>query len=448
MGYKPLTKEQYMEAREAGFSHQRIIEMEQKRKSLINEEPGFFEKVGDFLGLGGLAKGITQSIFFKTKEGKETLKRLERGEINQSEFDEIVGGGIAKPREVIGSAAQTGLTIATAGGAGTGGKLLTRAVKSAGLGMGFSAAGQLEKEGKVTPDVALLGATIGSAIPVGGALFKKASNALTQLLPERIVQSVLRQTPKAKLAGKDVSKFVLGNKRVGTANKLIDTSVKEISKLEKQIQTALKGENKKVINPRDIVNRVARRLNKEGGYFSSEELSDIISKLAPKSRALLQKEKLSPKIANNLLRKPIDDVLGERAFINSQIPFNKEVLRAFNNELRETVKTLVPTTRKLFETQAKEITLRDALIKQTTRKSGNSIFSLSDIIYGVGGFAGGGVPGTLGAVAAKRALQSTPFKTGSAVLLNQMGKIQPILDKLAPAERTIIMELIANSQKE
>lgn len=72
--------------------------------------------IGNFTGVNGLAKGLSQAIFLNlTPEGKQTLSDLQSGKITLDQFNNIVGGGLATSQEVLGSAGQTALTLGTAG---------------------------------------------------------------------------------------------------------------------------------------------------------------------------------------------------------------------------------------------------------------------------------------------------------------------------------------------
>ena len=141
--------------------------------------------------------------------------------------------------------------------------------------------------------------------------------------------------------------------------------------------------------------------------------------------------------------------LGDRGFLTAQLPFNKEVLKSFNRVLREQVKTNAPQTRPLFNIQSKEITLRDALLEKTTRQSGSQILSLTNILSFGAGATAGGLPGAAVGIGLRQAIQSTPFLTGAGVTLAKLGlvgqRIAPILQKLAPAERTIILNLLTGT---
>ena len=148
------------------------------------------------------------------------------------------------------------------------------------------------------------------------------------------------------------------------------------------------------------------------------------------------------------MRRGIDRTLGDRGFLTNQQTFNKEVLRAFTNTVRETVKSRGPKgIRKLFDNLSKEIRLRDTLLRRITADQGRQMLSFGDLIGGGIGAAAGGIPGAFAGAALRRAIQSTPFLTGAGVVLGQLGmagqKLSPLLQRLAPAERLIILNAIS-----
>lgn len=418
----------------------------QTTQAQVKKEP-FVQRFGRFLGLEGLGKGIGQAIFFQSPEGRRFLRDVEKSpELAQT----AVGTGaldIVKPTEVLGSAAQTALTVATAGGAGTAGKIIPRIFKTAGLGAGFAGGGQLQEEGKITPGRLTGGAVFGGALPVVGAGLGLTGRAITQMLPKRLIQSAVGQTKAVLLAGKDISEFVLQKRRMGTANQLIESSRRAIEKLGQQIQTNLQNVPEKTRVLRSgIISEVVKRINQEGGKINASEVTSVINKLAPQAKGFLSKPFLTLQEANKL-RQSLDKTLGDRAFLTTQLPFNKGVLRLFDSALRERVKDLAPAgTREIFSELSKEITLRNSLLERYAGRARNEVVNAFDLILAGGGFLGGGAPGGIGALAIKKGIQSPLGKTAIAQTFGFGGevgrKLQPILQKLNPAERTLILNLI------
>lgn len=183
--------------------------------------------ISDFVGTTGLGKGLAQAIFLNfTNEGKDTLKMLEEGKITPEQFDDIVGGGIATPKEVIGSAAQTGLTVAALGKSPlTSGSTITN---QGGRQFIKSAAKQVAKTGAITGGISAAkaasenksagqalkdgatGAMLGGGISAVGSVAKLAATkalpkllSFTSLVPETALETQMSAPGAAKIASKE-----------------------------------------------------------------------------------------------------------------------------------------------------------------------------------------------------------------------------------------------------
>lgn len=406
---------------------------------------GITDLLGSVTGTTGLAKGITQSILYNfTPEGKEVLRLANEGKITSEELDSIAGS-IATPKEIVGSAAQTGLSIATLGGAGMAGKLGTRIAKTAALGAGFGASSAFGKDEDIKGIAKQtgVGALTGGILPGVGAIFRGVGRHITETLPLRLVRSAVGQSKKALLGGKDISQFVLEKKKIGTARKLVNDSQKQIEQLNGVIQQNFERAPKTVrILTNEVLSSVRKEVNTEGGDISEKEIRNILSSLAPQVRGILKRNSLSLTEANRL-RQALDKTLGDRGFLVSQLPFNKDILRMFDNTLREKVKTLAPAgTRELFNELSKEITLRNALVEKIAQTSKNQILSLGDIIgISIGGLAGG-LPGGIIGIAGRRIAESTIGKTATAQGLKTFGQgIAPVSKRITPLVRAGILGL-------
>jgi len=401
--------------------------------------------IGNFLGVTGLAKGITQAIFLRTQAGKQTLRLFEEGKISQAEFENIIGGDIAKPSEVIGSAANTVLTIATAGGLGTAGGLARRTAVTAALGAGFGAAGELEATGKITGKGALTGAAFGAAIPLVGAGVKGLVNTITQKLPKRLVGSAFGK----EIEQKKLTEFVIRNKKIGSLDKLFKQSSNEINKLGDDVQKLL-GKARGTISLNDVVNSVVKDKNLAGAAIGPDEVARIVNKLAPQGKGLLAKGNLTPADANKL-RSLIDKTLGDRGFVATQLPFNKDVLKSFTNTLRNKVKSSVPQTKPIFSEMAKEIRFRNILEKKIPTEAGKQILTVGDFVVGGAGGAIGGIPGAAVGVFGRRIVGGPTAKVGAAVALERLGragaKAAPITKKIAPIGKAAALSGLAGAMR-
>lgn len=165
----------------------------------------------------------------------------------------------------------------------------------------------------------------------------------------------------------------------------------------------------------------------------------------PQTKKLLSQPSLTLTEANKL-RQLVDKTLGDRAFLGGQLTSDKIILKKFADNLRETVKQKAPEgTRALFAELSNEIRFRDNLLDRIAKRAGNQVLSFGDFIGGgLGGIFGGGIPGAVAGVTARRAIESVPFKIGSAKAINAITKISPIIDQMTPAQQTAIMTLIAD----
>lgn len=353
------------------------------------------------------------------------------------------------PVQVAGDVAAGAASIAGFKGVGSTGGVLRKAIESAGIGAGISGGKSVAEGdgiGEVIQDTAI-GAGTGAA--VSGA-FSSAEQILKgfRALPERLVRSATGQSKKQIMAGQDVSKYVIENRKVGTAEKLIRDSQSAIDKASSIIKENLKGSSEKVLID-DVFDSLAKSDEAINAEYTIDNLKDIIQQVAPQSKRLINKGTLTLEEANDL-RQLLDKTIGDRGFLMSQQTLNKEFLKNFSGALRERVKSQAPEgTRPAFNTLSNEIRLRNSLTEKMTAGSRNKILSLTDLLSATGGGVVGGLPGALATIAVNRVGQSTPVLTGTAVLVNSLDeKLTPILESLAPAVQTAIITAIVEAVSE
>jgi len=406
---------------------------EQDNRDLLEKGADFAEKYvpGAQIGkaIGNSIHGIIESALSGSIQ-----PLMDAGNENNENYGRIVGDTVSAV------AAPASLVV--------GGGVAAQAAKFAGLGAAASGGSSLAHgaDAKTALKDAASGAALSAVIPVAGKALTLSAKALTQALPKRLMQSAIGQTKTEILAGKDVSEHALKNLKIGTPAKLIKEAKAAIDILDQQIQ-----HNLDVIAPKtarllnaEVVSNVVKEVNAGGGAITPKEVSTIVHNLAPQAKALLTKSSLSLTEANKL-RVALDKTIGDKGFLTSQLPFNKDVMRAFSNTLREKVKTLAPKgTRQLFDEMSKEITLRNAVQKKYAGQASNQVLNAFDMMLAGGGFLGGGPVGAAATVAAKKVAQSATGKTVSAVALNQLSRLGPVAAKLAPAEKALLVEVIAN----
>jgi hypothetical protein len=385
-------------------------------------------KVGESIGtLGGF--GLTAL--------KEKLGLAPKGTTSQYDLS------APKPTQVAGDIASGALTVAGFKGAGIGKTALGTIGKGSVLGAGFGASEAL-KEGGGIKDVAkgaVGGAVVGGVVSGAGAGLEKALTSTLQNLPSRFVQSAIGQTKKEILAGKDLTKFITENKKIGSASGLLKQSQDAIGELDSKITNILNTSTKKFTRD-SIVNGLAKSEVAKNALLKPADIIDTVSKVAPQARRLLTQKSLSIKDLNKL-RQQIDRSLGSKVFDAPEVAFQKEVAKDFTNKLRALVQRNAPETKDLFQTYSQEIRLRDALTNKIQRGNKNQIISFGDLIGGGLGGVTGGVPGAIAGAGIRRAVQSTPVLTGGAVIADQLSKtLLPTLQKLDPAIQTEIISAI------
>jgi hypothetical protein len=105
---------------------------------------------------------------------------------------------------------------------------------------------------------------------------------------------------------------------------LINGAQQNIESLGRKIQSKLaQGTATGTTIPRDeIFKGVADTFNADGAALDHEQVSSIVSSLAPQVKGLLAKDTLTLSEANQL-RSALDRTLGDRAFLKSQLPFQQ-----------------------------------------------------------------------------------------------------------------------------
>lgn len=230
---EPVTKQQYKELRRRGFQQDQIIDLQKRNRvyETLNKESfkekGLLRSTAEFLNMDEFGRGIGQTIYNLTGEGKRNQEQilasqkqgidnaiklfkdaqasgdperiekakqiLQQGnpEVN---FEELATGGLSN-REVLGSAASTALNVASLGGAfnlgaktATGATSVGRAaLQGAGQGAvsgGLFGGAEALTEGEGIVPGAAKGAAFGAAVGgvLGGAT--KYIDDLTKTTPE------------------------------------------------------------------------------------------------------------------------------------------------------------------------------------------------------------------------------------------------------------------------
>lgn len=408
----------------------------QKVTSVANAVfPG--KQIGQAIGtLGGY--GITAA--------KEKLGYVPKGTTAQYDLS------APSTKRVVADAASAGLNVIGLKGIGSSSPFLQRVAQNIGLGAGIGGANTIADGGSTKSAIknAVATGAVGGALSVAGGGAGLIGKQIAKL-PDRFLNSALGRTKAQILRNpKAFNDFVLKNKRIGTADSLIGESQEAIQKIDSQINSLLSSASRKsggkiTIGRDNVLDTVASTPSAVGSLFGRNEVFEVVSRLAPQTRQLLLKPSLTLEEANKL-RSLVDRTLGDRAFLGGQLSNEKEILKSFANTLRETVKNKAPSeVRPLFSEYSNEIQFRDGLTGKMAQASKNQVLSFGDIMGGtIGGIAGGGLPGALVGIGARRFIESTPAKIGAAKAIRAISKVAPIIDQMTPAQQTTIMVLIAN----
>lgn len=351
------------------------------------------------------------------------------------------------PLQVGGDILSGAANVAGFKGLGTTGSFLQKAGKSAAIGAGITG-GDAIAEGESAKDVAksaAIGVTTGAATSAAFSGIEAALKGMRSI-PARLINSATGQSKKELLAGKGLEKYVLENRKFGTADTLIKDSQHQMNRLNDYINKNLKSVpvTKGKITTKGLLERIVADVNEQGGQITAAEARQVIDKMAPQAKGLLSKPSMSLVTANKL-RQSIDRTLGDKGFLTAELPYNKDILRSFTNMLREEVKTKAPEgTRAAFNSLSNEIRLSESLTNKIAQGSRNQIISFGDLVGGMLGGTVGGPVGILGGAAIKRAGESTPVKLGGAHLIDQANKaLSPILEGLNPAIQTEILDAVS-----
>lgn len=354
---------------------------------------GTLKTISDLVGTTGLGKGIAQGIFLRfTPEGKDLIKQVAEGKLKQEEVENIIGK-TATTKEILGSAAQTATTIATAGLKSATAKTVLGRTFQTGTKIGSlsaisSGAGTFGEGGTAEEirESALLGGGIGFGI-----------GALAQFIPERIAKLALRGDAKA-------GQTALATRKWGTRSHMQSQSKGAQKILSGQIKKTLASEplsQVKFNQEADIFSKIAARMNARGADETATSVKNTVYKAARNSRGLLAQKELNI-TQTNQLRENLDSLLQDKAFQKKffDLPQTKQILLETANTTRNLVKDTADRTlgnnqvSKAFSELTKEIKFSQALEKAYKPTFGLNTQNILNAALGpIGGGIGGGVVG-------------------------------------------------------
>lgn len=375
---------------------------------------GFFQNL---LGSEKLTRGLGARIASMTPEGKKNLETAQStGQLSEQQAQELATGGVTG-KQMLGSALQTGATIASLGiGGATAGtskaafkSILPMAAKvgTAGAVAGFGAG--LSENKSVTDSLKQAFTTGLASAATAGTL--SAVGKLGKLGLEKLPTKIYQST--AKLEEKS-AKALLDAKQFGTLGRLQGFVKTEGGRLDDLIQQKI-AQNNGQINSKQFMDSVISQIkNKYQGYSEKQ----ITTALKNAGIDPFFKNKTVDFLTADNIRKS----LGATEKYLDKTKFGIGVKDILWKELVNTYRK--PTgTEKLFEQWAPIVNASKSIAKTIKNQEGKMNIKLSDWIVGLGaGIPGGGISG-IGAVAIKKAAESPLAKTTAAVGLNELNKV-------------------------
>jgi len=277
-----------------GLTFEQLQKMNVKSQDLPQflKGHGVLKGISDFIGTTGLGKGLAQGIFLKfTPEGKQMMKNIEEGKMKYEDLLSIVGEPVTA-KETIGSAIQTGATIAAVG------KALPTALGRIGtmtaVGGAMGAGAALEKEGGVK-EVAkggLIGAGVG--LVVSGVL--EGIGAIGRHISQsKIIQAQTGKTytselqPLRKELAKDIEKgFKTFGEQVagvaddagkpvyiGTYDTMLTKAKNELSVKGTQLNNLLSSLPQPEIGRNEVAQNIIQKMENTYGKLTPSQIKQV-----------------------------------------------------------------------------------------------------------------------------------------------------------------------------
>lgn len=402
------------------------------------------EKVGDFLGISKFGKGIgTAAYLYGTKDGRELRKKAATGDAGASAGFSAVMDSAPSNKEIIGSAALTGMNM-LGGGVLKGGKAVSGGMKiaqGAAQGTGYGIAGGMEQNKDATgiAKQALSGAAVGaglSAIGVGANKLKENVSSGSQKAAERIynsaVKPALQDTEKAiKTGGKTLGRELLDRNIKGGSRKLYEVAQKELDRNEEKLQAVLRANRDTFINKSELADSIAEFIQSKKDTPTLKSARDL--EKVQRAIALFPTDMSVEKA--NLIKRNIYRELSGKAFkidgsLSSEAEINESIALGLKNLIEKKIGG--DSVRLLNKELGIFRRLQDSVRKNMARSASNNIAGV----------------GTIGAILEKT-VASVPVKTQTATFLDNLGKgISKIkADTAGKISKTAILNFLNSVQK-
>jgi len=346
----------------------------------------------------------------------EFLKRgMNDQPITQAEIDP---GTQLSNKEVLGSFANVGLNIATP--AAFKGGFGTQVAKNAALGTGFGLAGGLNdnKSARGIATSTAEGAAIGAAIPIVGKGLEKAKEAITQKLPEALMNHAVKPTlnelkKNIKTGSPTLGKELLAEGVAGSPKKLLQISDKRLNLYEDKLQTVLKN-SKGVITREELKPYFEDTIKKlELTPGAKDGVTTVESLLADVP------QRMDLQTANTIKRNLYDRLRDVAYKLDPKLTDTVQTMKTLARGLKTEIENksgnpeLVNQINKRLSTYGR---LEDRVVDILARDNRNKLVSLTDTIAGSAGFIN---PLAWAGLVLKKGSESERVLTNTAKLLNK-----------------------------
>lgn len=390
------------------------------------------QKTGDVVNSIFPGKQVGQAIGTLGGYATEKVKGLFGGQDNGNYYDTSA----PNVGQVLGDVAQGALTVA-APEIGNGSSMLGRIGANAALGAAQGGANSIA-QGKSASDIGIdtvKGGLLGGGISAG----VEGAGALVKNLPVWLTKKAL---PKLNSSNVD---YALENTKLGTIDSNLAKSDQAVKSYGNQIQS--------VLSHPQYANEVGDGAASLEGVIQAfphakldaEKVAQIASDVVPGSEKLVNKisEGTATLLEKNELRQQLDQAT-KKVFTDSpQLTFNKQVVHSFANSLRNEVQSVAPETEPIFNEFSKELNLNGALRSVSKKMEKGAAIGLYDVLSAMGGSIAG-IPGSLGAVAAEKALRSPGVGLAAAKGANVLKSATPLFTGIANAAKSPAVKLFTN----
>jgi len=399
------------------------------------EKKTLIEKVGNFLGLEPLGKGLGLAAFkYLSPEGRELEKKVSQGTATQEELKAYsdIFGKTPTAKQVLSSATQAGILAGTAG-LGIPKTILGKTIQAGAISAGFGgtqAFGEEKKPAEIAKQATISG-LVGGATAGGLALAGKGIGKLVSKLPETSWSSILKRTPTSvaknpKLETQIAKEGIVGLNR----EKISQTFGKEIQNIELNIADELSGKKQSIL-VKPIIERLSRLKmtyeNIPGEQNSVTAIDKIIQEVSKKGNAM------GVQAANELKRDIYNIVAKSYGKGLLEIPAKTEAQKILAYGLKKEIEKVVPEIKNLNARQAIFIQAKRAIDQTIARQTGKGIagtgIGILDLMAGGISSLSYGASGMIGGILVKKGVESpvtsSIVSAGATKLINLFNAVSP-----------------------